>query len=231
MTTPTKGPTLARQWFRAASNEGPRTKSAPQRPARARRTRPLQVKRCTADSAFYTAIVDLRADVSGRSRTDCVDFTDSHSEHYCAMRGDQIVLAVRVTRASRGPLECEAHLPPSLVADFRPQLASSGRLVRRRGVDVGVEEQFLKVVWRDQIAMGIRLDATDLSQQRLSLFSARGYNLLPGTPYLHPRWGTLRFPAVLAGDRVRPRSLSVVMAEAHGALDWSDVQSAVNPAR
>ena len=149
----------------------------------------IRVAHTGAAGQVYDDVLAIRGEVYGLAPEKRPEPSDAHSELYCAYWEGRPVGTIRTTRSVQGPLDCEEHFPPGLVADLRPQLCSSSRLCMLRDVPTGlniprllIEVQFLHVVQE----LGVRLDLIAVHQRALRYYTRLGYCVLGDSFFLHP---------------------------------------------
>jgi hypothetical protein len=130
------------------------------------------------------------------------DAFDVNAIHYLLEVDGRPSISMRVHRAADGPMECEEFYPAALRAEHRAVVASASRLVARAtsGRDPASVRDFVRSVWRDQLAMGTRLDLVNVAQPMVGYYRRLGYLLVPNSGFIHPRLGTQSVVMLMAAD-------------------------------
>lgn len=171
--------------------------------------RELVRMRATAP-AFERDVLPLRAKVYGRPAAACRDAFDEDGEHYVSYQHGVPMYAVRVTRASESPIECEECYPAELIERFRDCLVSCGRFVRNPDVPGGAARasDFLAACWADLIARGVRIEISNATDRLLPYYRTFGYTTLRVPTFRHPVWHTESYTICFIADPTLPGSVN-----------------------
>jgi hypothetical protein len=184
----------------------------------------------SATNSAFNAVLQLRAAVlRGSSGVPQTDPEDEYSEHYCAFSGGCLVAALRVTRASQGPLDCEEHYPQALLEQFRPQLCTASRFVAVRSLPVEwrIPHKLIRYGWVDQLKRGTRLDIINIHRRALSYYGGLDYELLKDSFFTHPRWGTPSLVMVFPATASRATPLHDLFAGIPKPLELAELERVV----
>jgi hypothetical protein len=151
----------------------------------------LRFELVSAGSAAFDKVLQLRSLVTRRPVAPACAI-DRYSEHYVASFEGTVIGALRVTRAARGRLDCEEHFPPRLVSAYREQLTSASSFVAWQQVprQLALARRLVEFAWQDQLPRGTRVDVINVHERAVTYYGQLGYELVAGSAFTHPRYGT-----------------------------------------
>ncbi|ACY13975.1 hypothetical protein Hoch_1421 [Haliangium ochraceum DSM 14365] len=181
--------------------------------------------RMSSSAPAFADVLRLRSLVYGRPTAACRDDFDASAEHYVSYRGAVPVCAVRIHRASTGPIECEAHYPSRILEHFRARLSSGGRLLRNPELPASPAHtrDFVAACWVDQLNRGTRVDIVNAVERLVPYYRIWGYHKLPVPSFRHPRWGTESHNLCFLPGSASPGSLRQRLPKLSDSVQMSDI--------
>ena len=151
----------------------------------------ISIDRCSKSSSEFETILELRRSGAAPASPleDCFDL---EADLYVMRCSGTAIATMRVSQARRGEIDCEEAYPDEFLSNYRSIICSASRFLRhpKSPPNVLLMEQFMREVWRDQFADGVRVDIINVHQPMIPYYTRMGYVLLCDSHFTHPRLGT-----------------------------------------
>ena len=195
-------------------------------------TEGLRVYRCTSCSPLFQLVLEARAEVYGEAEPGAtIDSFDGHSEQYVALGPGGVTYAMRATRDSKGPIECQEYYPRQLLEVLKDKVVSAGRFFRKPGIRTTRKAsiEFIALAWADQVRLGSRLDVINATERLLRYYQRLGYVRHETGTFRHPRWHTESHVLFMPADPSRTSPLQGAFSKCADPLTLERLQEALRP--
>lgn len=179
--------------------------------------------------ALFTDCLKIRASHAGNP-VSCMDRFDDTADIYLLLEAETPLATMRINQARRGPLDCEEFYPAEFLDEFRSLIGSASRFARKASTkpDLALMRRFVREVWRDQFADGMRVDLINVHAPMVPYYRRLGYELVCNSFFRHPRLATDSYVMCLIATPEVPGGLGQVFQSRHEPGQFHRLKTALN---
>jgi hypothetical protein len=186
----------------------------------------VRILRINVESPLFRDVLILRGSRLIGHAGSRGDMVDEYSCHYIATRSDEVLGSLRVTKASKGPLDCEKFYPSNLLQAFRPCVFSGSKFVFKSKLPNGscIARLLFETAFAESIKSGARLDIINAQKKHLRYYSSMGYFLIRDSFFTHPVCGTPSYVMCCPADPKRNCKLAKFFVDVPDPMSLEDVK-------
>jgi len=149
---------------------------------------------------FFASVLQLRADAYKMPQEP--DEMDSCSDLYILARNNEPIATMRVTQAKRGKIECEEFYPQEILSKHRNRVGTATRFAKNPVIQTEphIMPLFIQEMWRDQVREEIAVSVINATAKLIPYYQALGYDILCGSFFKHPKFGTPSYVMLMLAD-------------------------------